>query len=173
MKIIFKNKLFKAQNGQVMVESIIAISVLVIGLLGIFTLLSRSLSLNRVIADQSVATHLAAEGIELVKSRLDRNALLNAGGSAVPWNDGVNRGDYEMDFNDSVLAVNQNRKLNFDSGSGQYSYDFGAPTAFQRLIAISPNPDGNEIKVNSIVAWTTRGGGQFEVNLEDHFFNWR
>ena len=157
----------KPQGGQVLVEAIVAISILVIGLLGIFSLLSRSLSLNRVIADQSAATYLAAEGIELVKNLVDANAIQRR-----PWNLGINPGDYEMDFNDSALAANQNRKLNFDSESGQFSYDSGAPTAFQRLIVISqPSPD--ELKINSLVNWITRGGGQFEVNLEDHFFNWR
>ncbi|MBI3046373.1 MAG: hypothetical protein HYY86_02460 [Candidatus Harrisonbacteria bacterium] len=165
MRTHLKNS--SSESGQLMVESIIAISVLIIGLLGIFTLLSRSLSLNRVIADQSAATHLAAEGIELVKNLIDANAIQRR-----PWNLGVNPGDYEVDFNDGALAVPQNRKLDFDSGSGQYSYDSGSPTTFQRLIVISqPSPD--ELKVNSLVKWTTRGGGQFEVNLEDHFFNWR
>lgn len=167
MKIIFKNKLLKAQSGQLMVEAMIAISILVVGLLGIFSLLSRSLSLNRVVGDQIIATNLAAEGIELVKNLIDANVL--RGG---PWNLGLNPGDYEIDFDDSVLAANQNRKIGFNSGSGLYGYGAGVPTNFQRLISISqPSPD--EIKINSLVNWVTRGGGQFEVNLEDHFFNWR
>jgi|SRR3989344_4627917 len=156
-----------SQSGQLMVESIIAISILVVGLLGTFSLLSRSLSLNRVIADQMIAANLAAEGIELVKNLIDANVL--RGG---PWNLGLNLGDYEMDFNDLILAANQNRKISFDSGSGRYGYDSGAATSFQRLITVSqPQPD--EIKVRTLVSWLTRGGGQFEVNLEDHFFNWR
>lgn len=158
---------FHDQKGQAIVEAIVAISILVMGLLGIFSLVSRSLSLNRVIADQSTATHLAAEGIELVKNLIDTNVI-----QGKPWNLGLALGDYEMDFNDSALAPNQNRKLNFDSGSGQYSYDFGAPTVFRRVITIT-QPTPEEIKVNSLLKWVTRGSGEFEINLEDHFFNWR
>lgn len=156
-----------SESGQLMVEAMIAISILTIGLLGIFSLLSRSLSLNRVIADQMIATNLAAEGIELVKNLIDANVLRRN-----PWNQEISSGDYEIDYNDTVLTGNQNRKISFDSGSGFYGYGAGVPTNFQRLISISqPSPD--EIKINSLVNWVTRGGGQFEVNLEDHFFNWR
>lgn len=160
-------KKFSKESGQAIVEAIIAISILVMGLLGIFTLLSRSLSLNRVVTDQSTATHLAAEGIELVKNLIDANVMQGR-----PWNLGLAPGDYEMDFNDSALAPNQNRKLNFDVSSGEYSYDAGSQTNFQRVITIA-QPTPEEIKVNSLLKWVTRGSGEFEVNLEDHFFNWR
>lgn len=160
-------KKFSKENGQAIVEAIIAISILVVGLLGIFSLVSRSLSLNRFVSDQAAAANLAAEGIELVKNLIDANVMQRK-----PWNQGVGPGDYEIDFNDSALASNQNRKLNFDPGSGEYSYDAGSQTNFQRTITIA-QPTPEEIQVNSVLKWLTRGSGEFEVNLEDHFFNWR
>ena len=157
-------------NGQVMVEAMLAITIAVIGLLGIFSLVSRSLSLNRVVLDRYIGTYLAAEGIEIVKNMIDANVI-----QAKPWNVDLASGSYEVDYNDSTLQPGSNRFISHDSASGFYSYDSGKPTRFKRSVTIEyPGAGaGEKMKVNSVVKWTTRGGGNFEVNLEDHFFNWR
>ena len=54
-----------------MVEAMVAMSVIVIGLLGVFALSSNSISLNRVAADRYIAVNLANEGIELVKNLIE------------------------------------------------------------------------------------------------------
>jgi len=150
-----------------MIEAMIAITIATVGLLGIFSLLSGSLSLNRVMGDQVVAANLAAEGVELVKNLIDSNVIQQK-----PWNLDINPGKFEIDFISDSLSSVQGRYLNFDLAAGGYSYGVGQPTRFKREIAIEqPTPD--EIKVNSAVIWETRGGENFEVNLEDHFFNWR
>ena len=64
---------FRKNKGYILIEAIIAITIAVVGLLGIFSLLSRSLSLNRVVADRFVASYLVAESIEIVKNLVDNN----------------------------------------------------------------------------------------------------
>ncbi len=163
-----KSYKLKTNDGYLMVESLVAIMIVTAGLLGIFALLSRSLSLNRVVSDRFVAAYLAAEGIEIVKNVVDNNLI-----AARPWNEGLGDGDYELDYDDSALQANQNRPLKFDPISGLYSYSGPNPTNFQRTIQITNSAGGEEITVNSTVQWLTRGGGRFSINLEDHFFNWR
>lgn len=141
--------------------------VVTVGLLGIFSLLSRSLSLNRVVANRFTAAYLAAEGIEIVKNIIDNNIL-----QGDPWNLGLDDGDYEVDYNDFSLNTKQNRFLGFNPNSGLYSYQEPQATNFQRTIQIINSGDGQELTVGSEVQWTTRGGGRFKINLEDHFFNW-
>ncbi|MEK9170544.1 MAG: hypothetical protein AAB674_02760 [Patescibacteria group bacterium] len=154
-------------SGQMLVEAMIAITIAIVGLLGIFSLLSNSLSLNRVVGDQVIATNLASEGVELVKNLIDSNIIQRK-----PWNLGVDPGEFEIDFSGNSLSPYQNRYLNFNPETGEYSYGSGQPAKFIRKVVIGqPSPD--EIKTNSIVKWETRGGGKFEINLEDHFFNWR
>jgi len=164
------NKELRINNqnqGIILVEAMIAISVLITGILGIFTLMSRSLSLNRVIMDQETAVNLAAEGIELVKNKLDGNIL-----QKLPWNSGINNGDYEIDFDKEELMPYDNRKFSYDASNGQYAYGAGVPTKFARIIKIEMLGT-DEMKVNSLVTWITRGSGNFSINLEDRFFNWR
>lgn len=158
---------WNSRNGQLLIESLIATSLLIVGFLGIFSLLSRSLSLNRVAADNYTATYLAAEGIEVARNIVDANAIQKKS-----WNAGFANGDYEVGYNAVSLTPNQGRFLDFDSGNNTYSYTGATQTNFKRVLKIflvSPN----EIRVNAIVSWTTLGGGSYQINLEDHFLNWR
>lgn len=157
----------KKNSGQVLIESMVALTIAVVGLLGILALLSQSLSLNRVVSQQLIGNYLAAEGLEIVKNIIDSNVIASR-----PWNDGFSSGDFEADYQSLSLESNQNRPLRFDSANLFYSYGTGGPSPFVRTVTIEfISPD--EMKVNSVVRWTTRGRGMFEVNLEDHFFNWR
>ncbi len=152
-------------RGSVLLESLIAITVLTIGMLGVFSLLSRSVGLTRVVANQYIGAHLAAEGIELIKNMIDTNTLVPRA-----WNAGLASGIYEIAYG-SGLEPDNNRTLFYDSGSGLYDYASGdIATTFKRQVQIT-RIGAFELQVNSRVSWTTRGGGEFNVDLEDHFFN--
>ncbi|MDE2000962.1 MAG: hypothetical protein KGI60_00140 [Patescibacteria group bacterium] len=153
--------------GQMMIEAMVALSIVLVGLLGIFSLVSRSLSLNRVATEQYTGANLAAEGIEIVKNILDANALQKNA-----WNMGVAPGEYQVDYTSASLAQYGGVPLHYDPATGMYSYAGPETTSYNRKITVSqPSPD--EIVVDSTVSWTTRDSGQFQVDLEDHFFNWR
>ena len=173
----------RANKGQAVVEALVAITIAVVGLLGIFELLSRSLSLNKVVSDQYAASNLATEGIEVVKNLIDNNML-----QALPWNNGISNGIYEIVYNDAVLSrqisadpsncnagyIRQNSSpLTFERTSGLYGYGFPEITNYKRAVCVETLSGGNELKINSLAVWTTRGGATFDINLEDHFFNWR
>lgn len=155
-------------RGYVFIEAIIAITIAVVGLLGIFSLLSRSLSLNRVVADRFVGAYLAAEGIEIVKNMLDNNILAGR-----PWNDGLSSGSYEADYADTALRPDADTLLKADVGTGAYGYREPTPTSYRRSIKIDVSSDGELITVGSQVRWTSRGGGTFSIELEEQLFHWR
>ena len=159
---------FRKNKGYILIEAIIAITIAVVGLLGIFSLLSRSLSLNRVVADRFVASYLAAEGIEIVKNLVDNNIL-----AGKPWNAGLSSGSYEADYTDTGLVPASGRFIKVNTETGAYGYAEMTPTLIKRAITIRNSSDGEEITIGSRVNWTTRGGGKFAINLEDHLFHWR
>jgi len=160
--------LSSARRGQVLAESLVALGILTTSFLGVFTLLSRSIGLNRVVSDNYTATYLAAEGLEVVKNILDANVL-----QRMAWNDGITGGDHEVAYDSTALMSNLGRTLFFDPVSVLYQYDTGRATAFRRTVTIGYPANNDEITVKSVVSWTTRGGGSYTVNLEDHFMNWR
>lgn len=159
---------YRKNKGYILIEAIIAITIAVVGLLGIFSLLSRSLSLNRVVSDRFVASYLAAEGIEIVKNLIDNNIL-----AGKPWNVGIPNGTYEADYTDTGLIPTTSRFININSDTGAYGYSELMPTRMKRAIVIKNSSDGEEITVSSRVDWVTRGGGKFDINLEEHLFHWR
>ncbi|OGG39633.1 hypothetical protein A2116_00660 [Candidatus Jorgensenbacteria bacterium GWA1_49_17] len=164
----------KDRQGNLLIESIVSISVVLIGFLGVFGLLSRSLSINKDIGQKFVATYLAAEGIEVVKSLIDTSFV-----GELAWNDCCGEGVWEAAYDSTTLvpAPVQPTPLLFDETDGSYNYESGSQSPFVRTIEISEfdrNEDGqsDEIKVNSKVSWSRRGE-VLEINLEDHFFDWR
>ena len=158
--------ILNSSAGQLLIESGIAISILIVALLGILGLLSRSLGLNNVVSSQYIASNLASEGIEVMKNLIDSNIV-----QLRPWNEGIDSGFYEVAFDSLAVNQDQSRFLLFDSAGNNYNYQTGQPTFFKRVIEVE-NIGADEIKVNSRVNWQIKGVS-YSVNLEDHFFNWR
>lgn len=160
-------------RGQLLIEAMVAIGITIVGLIGVFSLLSQTFSLNKMASDQYIATNLASEGIEIVKNIIDSNVIKKD-----PWNKDLavsNPFQFEIQY-DSTKPIDSptNKPLNFNSATGVYSYDAGgSTTTFRRVIVIETKMGGNELQVNSIVTWKGRNAANFSVNLEDHFFNWR
>jgi hypothetical protein len=153
--------------GQSIIESIVALGILTVGLMGILGLLNQSIGLNRLISDNYTATYLAAEGIEVVHSILDANIIAGR-----PWNSALTDGMYELEYNSTALSPDQGRALGFDSVSKLYYYGAPRSTPFRRSIQIS-RQGAAELRVISRVSWIGRGNSNFEVVLEDRFFDWR
>jgi len=169
----------KYEKGQLLVESMIGIGIALVGLLGILGLISSSASINRVVSQQLIGNYLAAEGIEITKNIIDADWMKDG-----VWNnDYFDSGNFEIDYNTKTLKPDEpfptsarlasDQLLLFDLATNLYNYQVGNGTPFKRTIKTELISGGNEIKVNSIVAWNTRGGANFSVNLEDHFFNWK
>ncbi|MBI2591556.1 MAG: hypothetical protein HYW34_02675 [Candidatus Brennerbacteria bacterium] len=166
-------------RGTILVEVIIAISIVIVGLLAVLRLLSRSISLNREVSNQLVATYLAEEGIEVAKNILDANTIKIGIGdppytNSNQWNRDFTPGSYEIDYQSQALESDQGRFLFFDPDTGRYGYDtaVGLQTFFKRRIDIE-NITNNELRISSKVNWDSRSGAISSVDLEDHFYNWR
>ena len=113
MKIKYKNN----QNGQSLMELIVAIGVIVAGVLGILTLIIATILAGKEGSNRIIAINLAREGIEIVRSIRDGNSVDTAGSA---WDDGLNGGSNAtpiinspgsttavvLDFNHNFNAVN-------------------------------------------------------------------
>lgn len=168
-------QLLDSTRAQMLVEAMVAMGILTVAVFAIFSLLTRSTSLNRVISQQYVATYLASEGLELVKNITDSNQL----SCTRPWPMGAVGGElghpnvYEVDYASEEMRPTSGQKLYVDS-NGFYGYaQTGTISPFTRTVTIETIKDNTEIRVISIVKWRGRGGVESEIRLEDHFFNWR
>jgi hypothetical protein len=169
-KIVHK---LEDREGSVLMESIIGISLVMIGIMGIITLLVRSSNLYNSAANNLKATYLAAEGIEVVKNVIDTSYVSNGN----VWNP-PSSGWYYPDYLTTVGSFSpvhnppgpraaQFVKLDNESG---YNLSVGTDTIFRRIVNIQNN--GSYLKVLSYVSWV-EGGDQKQILLEDHFYDWR
>lgn len=164
------------QKGFSLVESFIAISILIVGILASLTVVLKSLGSVSLISDRLTAAQLSQEGIELVENIRENNWLNGCGWNAsIPTSPPSYEIDNRYQFNlpcDGVYLTSYNdTPLNFDSTTGRYSYAAGAASKFKRRIEIT-QISANEIRVNSIVEWAGRGGVSFDINVEKHLFNY-
>lgn len=173
-------KKITSERASLMIESMVAMTLVLVGLLGIFSLITRSVSLDRNIHNRFVATYLAAEGIEVIKNIIDTDISIGQqGNNTVFWNTTVQPGMYEVQYNTdrnglslgSTGGVFSSTPLKLDVASGMYGYDTGTPSVFKRTIKIS-NASGGGIAVDAVVKWT-EGAKENTINLNDVFTNWR
>jgi hypothetical protein len=180
MKMPFTSRSSTLRSGQSLVEAMVALSVLTVGFLGIITLLNKSLQLSKVTSDDTQATYLAAEGIEVAKSLIDHDVYQGISQGIDQWGkcfplSGVHY--YQLDYETTsctslVVSANpMNNPLYFHPSTDLFSYSSAGGTAsnFTRNIKITNK--GEEIDVQSIVTWSD-GLATNDVVLEDHFYNW-
>lgn len=174
-----------------MVEVMVAMFVLTTGFLAILSLLAQSLYLSKNESNQTNATYLASEGIELARNLVDHDVYQHLAGLGSGWGTTFGTGgDFELDYTTCTNLPNAASAcdpqpfssqdfLYYDPTSHTYRYSFDNPlgdslvkTPFTRLIRVTPN-GANEITVQSIVTWDVGSvTGQQSVDLEDHFYNW-
>lgn len=160
-------KSLKASNGFSLIESLVAITVLTVGVSSAIATLSQSVGLTPKIRNKVIAAHLAQEGIELVRNIRDNNWML---GNA--WNAGLNEGNIGtvlsgcVQYNNEVFSscASYTLKINGD----YYIHSIGTDTVFSREIKIT-NVSAFEMKVESIV----NCGQSCAITLEDHLFDWK
>jgi type II secretory pathway component PulJ len=167
------------RSGQSLIEVMVALSLLTVGFLGVFNLLSRSLFLNKTVSNEATATYLAAEGVELAKNLIDHDVYLSLAGAGGGWgNCFKNGGDFELDYmTQSCPIADANAGVDplwYHATTGLYDYNEnggGTKTNFARDINIL-NVSNHEIRVSVKVLWNT-GPTPESVTVEDHFYNWQ
>ena len=153
-------------KGFTLLETIVAIGVIVIGLISALTLITTSLFYVSNIQDRLVATNLVAEGLEVARNIRDNNWLQN-----LSWNNGLASSDYQASYNSVSLSPYSGNPLLFDSSTGLYNYTSGSATAYVRKISIA-NLSSYEIRIISTVTWQRRSI-TYSSSAEDHLFNWK
>ena len=153
------------KNGFTLIETIVAVGIIVIGLVSALTLITNSLFYVSNIGDRLIAANLTAEGLEVARNIRDNNWIAN-----LSWDNGLANGDYQASYNSTALLPYSGSAFLID-GVGLYNYSSGAVTSYVRKISIS-NLSSYEIRVISAVTWQRRGI-TYSSSAESHLFNWK
>lgn len=155
---------FKHQIGFTLVETLVAVALLLAVLVGPITLIAHSLFSVSFSRNDLIANNLAQEGIELIRAVRDNNILCIARGGTVTWDDNPNLpppkllGHYELDPTQDInLTCGSNtistpRPLRRNTqatcntpilvdGNGVYNYVAGTESIFTRCVRICSPPN--------------------------------
>lgn len=177
-------------KGFTVLEVITAIFILTVGVGAALSLMNQTLATGSVVEQRLIASHLAQEGIEIVRNIRDTNWLQSRDPSkSSPWDDGLCSSppcEWEADYTTVTFFDTADFErcsdpgfncqtysetfLNIDT-DGFYSYKTAdAQTKFKRKIRIE-KPQADEIKVIVEIIWQERGRHHSFTVLE-HITNW-
>jgi len=166
---------FKKNKGFTLVETIVAIAILLLGIFSALTLMASSLSFSQSSEQMIVVVNLAREGVEMVRVVRDMEGFDSAK---------LDEGDkiITIDTNDGDLEVNSAGTSQIEDcvvcdlyfKNDRYVHDVsGALTIFKRLIIIEnmDNSPVTEKKIVSTIYWTERGRSH-TFKLETYIKDW-
>lgn len=183
-------------QGFTLIETLIAILILVTAITGPLTIASRSVIAGQVAKDQITAFYLAQDAIEYVRFVRDTNRLNGAdwvtgaggsgGASLIPCTTG--NGCYldstDNEDLDSGTAGTQSiavcsaacPAMKYDTSTNRFSYLSGSNTLFTRQVKItspSPGDPNNERVVTVTVTWTNPTNNPHTVTIVENIYNWQ
>jgi prepilin-type N-terminal cleavage/methylation domain-containing protein len=168
-------------RGFTLVETLVAITILVIAIVGPLYAIHKSVTASYTARDHLVATALAQEAVEFVRSARDTNYLSERG-----WLTGLedcivdSSGDYGCvidpgtgNIDPCASGTSGCPKLTLHPTTRLYTQTPGLPeTPFKRKVTIEPvGAGGNEIKVTVTVSWSTLRVS-YTSSVTEYLHNW-
>lgn len=164
-------------TGFTLIESIVALAVVVTAMTGPFALASRSIFAAKFSKSKIITLHLAQEGVEIIRAFRENN--LHAGQA---WDAGLAGGTYRVDLEclASLCTPAQAPQfqpcsgvcpvLLFDGSTGIYSYTSGDPAPYTRTVTIDRGI-ADQMRITATVTWTESGIAR-SVSVSEVFYNW-
>ena len=166
-------------KGFTIIESLVAISILVMAIIGTSSAVQSAISSYIFSKDQIVAFYLAQEGFEQIRNLRDENRLKNR-----DWLYGIARDSGDpcyfgnactVDSITAVIArcsgVGSCPPLRQDSGTGFYGYNAAwSPTIFTREITLA-SINADEIAVTVTVSWSKSIVNR-QFKARENLLNW-
>lgn len=171
MIINFKNN----NSGFTIIEVILAIFIITATVTGSFVLIQQTLNFSSLNQSKLVAYYLSQEGLELTRNIRDNNWLKQETDPFVVWDDGLDDGNWEIDYKTKSLTINQDRYLYISGADNFYNY-ISSPlptdhiTKFKRKIIVN-KITSDSLEITSRVQWIERGINR-QVEASEYLYNW-
>lgn len=168
-------------SGFTLIETLVAISILVVAVVAPMSLAAQSLSTAFYARDQVTAFHLAQEGIEVVRAQRDGNALQVAHGGTADLLAGIPVDqDFIVDTHDGTITACStlpNGVCTVLQNNGQF-YGYGTSatgwndTRFTRTLRASRVRGTEEIKVAVTIGWRSGAYQPRSFTISENLFRW-
>ena len=169
---------FKKQKAFTLLEVIVALGIITMGILGVFSLVVQTTQVQVTNKNHLIASMLAQEGIELVRQIRDENYI--AIGNV--WNEDVSDWDdtFIIDYGGRATIddtadniAHPSTQLYYDSTIGLYTHVSAGNTItpFSRIITIL-NDTATSMVVNCQINWTDQNRAKSYIT-ETELHDWR
>lgn len=163
------------EGGFTLVETLVAITVLILAVAAPLTLGSQGLTTSRIARDQVVGTYLIQEAIEHVRNTRDTN-ILNGNG----WFTGLSNctaGTCRIDVPANTIAACTGTcpPLRYNPTSGLYGYSSSSgwqTTKFTRTVSIQETTANVEARVVVTITWRD-GLIVRTISTDEYLLNWQ
>ncbi len=188
MKPILSTKKQKRVAGFTLVETLIALSIFTLSLLGLVVISSQGISGTNFARDQLMASYLAQEGIEYVRAIRDSEYIADPAisfeqifsvthplGNCANKNCGIAYSGGQLK---TKKCLNNICEVLYRDSQGYYNYTALGNTGFTRTVRIDLADPGNnqlsadEVRVTSTVSWNV-GLSTKSVTLTENLFGWQ
>ena len=172
-----KKVTIKLSAGLTLVETLVAITVLLMAVVGPMVIYSNNINNVRDSGNRATAYYLAQEGVELVKHIVWTKLKEGVGDWLTPDLAnciGVSGGCYIDPINISVSPCGGACDPILIDSFGVYNYTSGTPTLFRRSINLdTANASGpDEAILTSTVSWTSSGVNK-SITIKEYIYRWR
>lgn len=164
----------KYPHAFTLLETLVAVAVLLMALLGPFSIAQQSLKSAYYARDQVTAFYLAQEGIEFVRAIRDQNYL-----EGRDWLEGVGATcmnipctvDYP-NFIYEACVGGVCEPLRISPVGGLYNHTNGDVSPFTRQVMLSTSPTNPELVIISVtISWRSAGVPRI-FTLQERLFDW-
>jgi len=152
-------------TGFTLIEVLISLTIITVGVLGVFALVQQTISFLPISRQKLVASYLAQEGVEIVRNLRDTNIV-----KGQAWDFGLTScaSGCEVDYTGANLNGYQDRYLLYNNSF--YNYNSGSPTLYKRKVIIdSSNVD--DLKITIEVSWQEKSRSHL-ISVREDIYNW-
>ncbi len=161
------------EKGFTMIEMLAALFVVSVGIMGVFSLVSQTISYISIISSRLTAIYLSQEGMEIIRNIRDSNFLKINKGEEGSWDDSLPTDDqdyYNFDYQSPIIPDTVNCSgNNYLDISGDF-YKCSGSGQFQRKAQITKIGD-DQINVVIEVSWQERGRVH-QVVVQESLYQW-
>lgn len=179
----------RGSRGFSLFETLIAIFILMLAVSGAMSLTQKSLRSSYYSRDQVIASFLAQDAIEYIRSIRDHNTISSlSSGTLTSWMNGivspgascangvVCQVDTTKSYTTGVQSCSDSLcKLYFNSSTGVYSHDSsnGSLSRFSRAVTINYTNSGQqEVSIVVTVRWKTGSFSEQAFQVRENLSNW-
>lgn len=175
------NKRKGAKSGFTIIESLVAITILVVVVTGAMSAVQTGISSYTFSKDQIIASYLAQEGFEQLRNIRDENwlnsrnwltGIAEVGGDPCATGKACTVSPFEPTNVFACSSLGSCPYIRQDPVSGVYGYNAAwTVTPFRREITLTP-VNADEVSIEVTIYWS-KGASTREFNVRENILNWQ